>query len=285
MEPWTTSASSPTPASKMPKPRFEHLNNSFKHKVTPHPTTSFRLLTRKNKISHRNQTYQHQPTTNHAHHQPHPTNEQHQQPRSHNKLPKNQEHYRTWASKHAVRKTLLLQHAPPLLAVQVTLLHKPQSPTYRTASKIYQAQTPHVLSPQPHRTQSQPKQWTLGLKTASSKTTASSPSGGIEHIASTHEENPKSRAKHVCRQSSIAWFAGGAGGKGAQWGALQAAAVCGHSTRVTRPRRSGSCTVFGGMRCVFWILITFSTWRFLWHCCLSNIPTCCSWFLFSSLVY
>ena len=165
MEPWITSASSPTPASKMPKPRFEHLNNSFKHKVTPHPTTSFRLPKRKNKISHTSQTYQHhQPTTNHARHQPHLTNEQHQQPRSHNQLPRNQEHYRTWASKHALLITLLLQHTPPLLAVQVTLLHKPQSPTYRTASTIYQAQTPHVLSPQPHHIQSQQKQWTLGLK-------------------------------------------------------------------------------------------------------------------------
>ena len=51
MPPWIISASLPTPASKMLKPRFAHSSSSFKHSVTPHPTTNFQLSTRKNKIS------------------------------------------------------------------------------------------------------------------------------------------------------------------------------------------------------------------------------------------
>ena len=44
MPPWIISASLPTPASKMLKPRFAHSSSSFKHSVTPHPTTNLPVV-------------------------------------------------------------------------------------------------------------------------------------------------------------------------------------------------------------------------------------------------
>ena len=106
------------------------------------------------------------PQANHDQHTPPtaPNNGPFQLLMLHNQLPRNQEHGRTWASKHAALATLLVHRTTSLPAAQATPFQQAQSPTYRTTSTTYRARTPSVLSPQQHQTQSQPRQLTLGLK-------------------------------------------------------------------------------------------------------------------------
>ena len=289
MKPWTTSASSPTPASKMPKPRFEHLNNSFKHKFTPHPTTSFQLLTRKKKISHWNQTYQHhQPTTNYTP----PT------------APNKRTAPATKITQQATKKPRTLQDMGIKARGAENTTTSAHTTTPRSASDVPRQTTitdlqdsiqnlPGTNTTRPFTTAAP---HTIATKTVDAwikkQPVPKQHQAALQEALSTLHQLMKEIPK--AEQSTFA-------DKAASLGLPVALAAKARNeelyklllfavTQLEWLDRGDPDHVQFSAACVAFfeflqILTTFSTWRFLWHCCLSNIPTCCSWFLFSSLVY